>query len=180
MNRKNTQAIISKLSDIEFTWIFQHQVGCGISLATAHCWLHSESFKYTTHGKGLHFDRHDWPDVVEYQQNVFLLVMKMFEPWLVWYEVGNVEKEMIIPRENYVEHWLVLMPQDKMTLQANDIMLKMMVYNGQYMLRKKGPGWGLHQSDVINNVVGWLKNGSQTLKYGKNYDGYWNGELFVK
>jgi hypothetical protein len=28
--------------------------------------------------------------------------------------------------------------------------------------------------------MGWLEEGSETLKYGKNYDGYWNGELFVK
>ena len=112
----------------------------GISLATARHWLHSEGFKYTTHKKGLYFDGHDWPDVVEYQQNVFLPAMKMFEPQLVWYEVGNVEKEMIIPRANYIKCRLVLTPQDEMTSQANDIMLKMWVYNGQYMLRKKGPG----------------------------------------
>jgi len=28
--------------------------------------------------------------------------------------------------------------------------------------------------------VGWLKNASQTLEYGKNYEGYWTGEMFVK
>ena len=33
---------------------------------------------------------------------------------------------------------------------------------------------------MINNVIGWLKNGAQTLEYGQNYDGYCNGELFVK
>ena len=33
---------------------------------------------------------------------------------------------------------------------------------------------------MINSIIGWLKNASQTLEYGKNYDGYWNGELFVK
>jgi hypothetical protein len=27
---------------------------------------------------------------------------------------------------------------------------------------------------------GWLKDASQTLEYGKNYEGYWTGELFVK
>ena len=43
------------------------KVGHGISLAIACCWLHSEGFKYTTHKKGLYFDGHHWPDVVEYQ-----------------------------------------------------------------------------------------------------------------
>ena len=79
--------------------------------------------------------------------------MKAFEPQLVWYEVGDVEKEMIIPQANYVKSQLVLMPQDEMTSQANDILLKMWVYQQQYMLREKGPGWGLHQSDTINSVV---------------------------
>ena len=67
-----------------------------------------------------------------------------------------------------------------MTSQANDIMEKMWVYKNEYHLHKKGPGRGLHQSDTICSTVGWLKEGMQTLEYGKNYDGYWNGELFVK
>jgi hypothetical protein len=29
-------------------------------------------------------------------------------------------------------------------------------------------------------MVGWLKEASQSLEYGKNYDGYWTGEMFVK
>ncbi|KAJ3747056.1 hypothetical protein DFH05DRAFT_1377744, partial [Lentinula detonsa] len=53
-------------------------------------------------------------------------------------------------------------------------------FENDFRLKKKGPGRGLHQSDVITSVVGWLKEGSQTLEYGKNYEGYWNGELFVK
>ncbi|KAI6008156.1 hypothetical protein F5J12DRAFT_719681, partial [Pisolithus orientalis] len=47
-------------------------------------------------------------------------------------------------------------------------------------LQKKGAGHGLHQSDVICLTVGWLQEASQTLEYGKNYDGYQMGELFVK
>ena len=38
----------------------------------------------------------------------------------------------------------------------------------------------LHQSDCIASTVGWIKDVSQTLEYGKDYEGYWNGELFVK
>ena len=87
---------------------------------------------------------------------------------------------MIIPQANYVKCQLVLMPQNEMTSQANDILLKMWVYQQQYMLREKGPGWGLHQSDTINSVVRWLKGGPQTLEYGKYYERYWAGNLFVK
>ncbi|KAI6146346.1 hypothetical protein BKA82DRAFT_13154 [Pisolithus tinctorius] len=43
-----------------------------------------------------------------------------------------------------------------------------------------GAGCGLHQSGVICLTVGWLQEASQTLEYGKNYDGFWTGELFLK
>jgi hypothetical protein len=38
----------------------------------------------------------------------------------------------------------------------------------------------MHQSDVICSSIGWLKEASQSMEYRKNYEGYWNGELFVK
>ncbi|KIM76587.1 hypothetical protein PILCRDRAFT_91517 [Piloderma croceum F 1598] len=65
-------------------------------------------------------------------------------------------------------------------MQANDGLKAGWVLEGEQPLKKKGPGRGLHQSDVICSTVGWLLEASQTLKYGKNYDGYWTGELFIK
>jgi len=38
----------------------------------------------------------------------------------------------------------------------------------------------IHQSEVICSTVGHLTEAGQTLEYGKNYEGYWTGELFVK
>ncbi|TBU52039.1 hypothetical protein BD310DRAFT_833073 [Dichomitus squalens] len=52
--------------------------------------------------------------------------------------------------------------------------------HGESFLKKKGPGRGLHQSDFICSTVGWLANASVTLEYGKNHDGFWNGEMFCK
>ncbi|KAI0687315.1 hypothetical protein C8Q76DRAFT_772206 [Earliella scabrosa] len=52
--------------------------------------------------------------------------------------------------------------------------------NGESLIRKKGPGRDLHQSDFICSTVGWLSEASVTLEYGKNHDGFWNGELFCK
>jgi len=106
--------------------------------------------------------------------------MKRYEPRLVHYAMGNVDEELIIPRENYVDRRLVLLAQDKMTAQANDITSKMWVLEDQHWLHKKGVGCGLHQSDTLCSTVGWLDEGSQTLEYSKNYEGYWTGELFVK
>ncbi|KIJ42837.1 hypothetical protein M422DRAFT_253933 [Sphaerobolus stellatus SS14] len=67
-----------------------------------------------------------------------------------------------------------------MTAQANDGKKASGIWQGEQPLKKKGLGCGLHQSDFICSTIGWLKDASQTLEYGKNYDGYWNGELFVK
>jgi hypothetical protein len=154
------------------------KVGRGISLSTACHWLCGEGFRYISHKKGLYFDGHDRPDVLAYRQNEFLPTMKVLEPRLVRYVVGDVDKE--IPPSNFIEHWLVLCAHDKSTSQANDAPEKSWVLGDEHPLRIKGVGRGLHQSDAICSKVGWLAHASQTLEYGKNYDSYWTGELFVK
>ena len=106
--------------------------------------------------------------------------MKRLEPRLVRYVVGNVEKEQYVKPHNYVERWLVLCPHDEMTAQAHDGKEKSWVLEDQHVLRKKGVGRGIHKSDIICSTYGWLEAASQTLEYGKNYEGYWTGELFVK
>jgi hypothetical protein len=140
--------------------------------------LCGEGFRYISHKKGLYFDGHDRLDVLAYRQNDFLPKMKSLEPVLVRYIVGDVEKE--IPPLNFVERHLVLCSHDESTSQANDSPAKAWVLGDEHRLRKKGVGRGLHQSDVICSTVGWLADASQTLEYGKNYEGYWTGELFVK
>jgi hypothetical protein len=101
-----------------FPWIHL-RVGHGISLATARRWLHNKGFKYIHHKKGLYFDRHDRADVVEYRQEHFLPAMKGYKARLVCYVVGDVDQELIIPHENYVERRLVLLTQDEMMAQVS-------------------------------------------------------------
>jgi hypothetical protein len=67
-----------------------------------------------------------------------------------------------------------------MTAQANNGQKKSWIMKGEQPLKKKGVGCGIHQSNIICSTVGWLAEASQTLKYGKTYEGYWNGEMFVK
>ena len=131
------------------------------------------------HKKGLYFDGHNWPDVLEYQQNVFLPLMEKYHERLVEYVVGDVDKEVLKPW-NCVERLLVLVPQDESTMQAHDGEEFSWVYEGDQPLKHKGPGCSLHESSVICSTVGWLEGASTTIEYGKNYDGYWTGELFVK
>lgn len=156
------------------------KVARGVSLSTARRWLHRQGFRFTEHRKALYFDGHERPDVVEYRQNNFIPQLKEYRQRLVEYVVGGVAKEKEKLVENYVERRLVLVSHDESTTQANDGKKMSWVHEKEHALKKKGAGRGIHQSDVICSTVGWLKAASQSLEYGKNYEGYWNGELFVK
>jgi hypothetical protein len=152
----------------------------GVSLSTARRWLHAEGFRFLRHRKGLYFDGHDRPDVVGYRQQDFLPKMKEYKPRLVHYVVGDVETELVAQPANFVERRLVLCAHDEMTVQANDAVDQYWVLEDQFRLRKKGAGRGIHRSDVICSTVGHMVDAGQSMEYGKNYDGYWTGELFVK
>lgn len=156
------------------------KVARGVSLSTARRWMRKEGFKFISHKKGLYFDGHDRPDVVGYRQEEFLPAMAAHAERLVKYVVGDVETEVLSEPNNYVERRLVFCAHDEMTAQANDSRAKSWVLEDQHLLRKKGVGRGIHQSDIICSTVGWLREASQTLEYGKNYEGYWTGELFIK
>jgi hypothetical protein len=170
---------LKKYLELELFPRIQVKVSRGISLRTARRWLHKEGFKYTVHKKALYFDGHEREDVIAYRQNVFLPLMKEHMKRLVFFEVGNVEKEGELNLQPD-QLKLVLLAHDEMTAQSNDDEKMSWVLDGEQPLKKKGVGRGLHQSDVICSTKGWLPEASQTLEYGKNYDGYWNGELFVK
>jgi hypothetical protein len=98
---------------------------------------------------------------------------------MVHYVIGDVEKELETVPDNYVERRLVLCAQDEMTVQANDDEGKTWVLENQYKL-KKGVGRGIHRSDMICSMVGHVVDGSESLEYGKSYEGYLDGEKFVK
>ncbi|KAG2103655.1 hypothetical protein BD769DRAFT_1367310, partial [Suillus cothurnatus] len=97
-------------------------------------------------------------------------------------------KEMLLRLKQYME--LELFPRIHVKVgrgvslntapQANESNGKSWVFGDEHHLRKKGVGRGIHKSNVICSTTGWLKEASQTLEYGKNYEGYWTGELFVK
>ena len=89
---------------------------------------------------------------------------------MVHYVMGDLDTESEPHATNFAECRLVLVAHDEMTAQANEAQPKTWVFENQHRLRKKGPGRGIHQSDVICSTVGWLEKASQTMEYGKNYD----------
>ncbi|KAF7326915.1 hypothetical protein MVEN_02585400 [Mycena venus] len=128
---------LKKYMETELFSCLQLKAGKGISLSTAHRWLHNEGFQYIGHKKDVHFDGHDCPDVVTYQQKEFLLQMAIHAQQLVLFIVGDVEKELVKIPDNYVEHQLVLCAQDKMTVQSNDNLEESWVFNNEHKLQKK-------------------------------------------
>ncbi|KAJ7065551.1 hypothetical protein C8F01DRAFT_982828 [Mycena amicta] len=66
-----------------------------------------------------------------------------------------------------------------MTAQCNDGPKKSWVLEGEQPLRKKGVGRGLHRSDIICSTVGYVADAGAQLEYGKNYEGYWDGTMFM-
>jgi hypothetical protein len=149
-------------------------------LSTAHRWLHLEGFRYISHKKGLYFDGHNRPDVVAYRQDVFLPAMLAYCARLVRYKVGSPDEEEDIKPANYVERRLVLSPHDESTSQVHDSHDKAWTFEDQHQLQKKGAGRGLHTSGVITATIGYLEEATQIIEYGKNYEGYWTGVMFVK
>jgi len=179
--QKEMPAGLKKYMEVELFPRIHLKVGKGVSLRTACRWLHKEGFQYTAYKKGLYYDGHEREDVIAYRQNIFLPKMKEYSSRLVRFDrddAGNLtEAKMLLGPD---ERKLVLVAHDEMTAQANDGKTMSWVWRGEQPLKKKGVGRGIHQSDVICSTVGWLKDASQTLEYGKNYEGYWTGELFVK
>jgi hypothetical protein len=68
---------------------------------------------------------------------------------LVFFEVGNVEKEGKLNLQPD-QLKLVLLAHDEMTAQSNDNEKMSWVLDGEQPLKKKGVGRGLHQSDVMS------------------------------
>ncbi|KAJ7205486.1 hypothetical protein GGX14DRAFT_367159 [Mycena pura] len=54
------------------------------------------------------------------------------------------------------------------------------VLNGEQPLLKKGAGQGHHTSQWINSVDGHMVEAGEGMDYGKNHEGWWNGEKFVE
>ena len=155
------------------------KVGKGISVSTARRWLQREGFKYTLHKKAIYYDGHDRADVVKDRQTRFLPAMAMYRERLVEYTMGNPTEEIIKTLPPGVRR-LVLLAHDESTSTANDGPKASWVEDGEQPILKKGAGRGSHRSDVICLTYGWLKNAGVQIEYGKNHDGFWTGELFIK
>jgi hypothetical protein len=130
--------------------------------------------------KGFFYDGHERPDNVDYRQNVFIPAFDALRRYFVEYQVGNLElmvQKLPLPPG---EFWLILTAHDEMTAQTNDADKWVWCLKGEMPIRKKGVGRGIHRSDILCSTVGHIMEAGEGLEYGKNHDGYWDGEQFIK
>lgn len=170
---------LKKYMELELFPRIHMKVGKGISVSTARRWLQGEGFKYTLHKKAIYYDGHDRADVIEDRQERFLPAMAGYRQQLVEYQMGDPSEEILKPLPPGVRK-LVLLAHDESTCTANDGPKASWVMEGEQPILKKGAGRGSHRSDVICSTFGWLENAGVQIEYGKNYDGFWTGELFIK
>ena len=170
---------LKKYLELELLPRIHMKVGKGISLSTARRWLQHEGFKYTLHKKAIYYVGHDRADVVKDRQERFLPTMEEYRQRLVEYSMEDPTKEVLKPLPPDVRK-LVLLAHDESTCTANDGPKASWVLEGEQPILKKGAGRGSHRSDVICSTFGWLENAGVQLEYGKNHDGFWTGEMFIK
>lgn len=170
---------LKKYLELELFPRIHMKVGKGISMSMACRWLQNEGFKYTLHKKAIYYDGHDHPDVIQDCQEQFLPAMADYRQRLVEYMMGNPNEEIAKSLPHGMQK-LVLLAHDESTCTANDGPKASWVLKGKQPILKKGAGQGSHHSDVICLTYGWLKNAGVQIEYGKNYDGFWTGEQFIK
>ena len=107
------------------------------------------------YSKGLYYDGHDRPDVLDYRQKHFLPAMQQYRSRMVEYKIGEVETELTKQLQPG-KRSLVLVAHAESTMQANDGEKEGWVMNEEQPLKKKGAGRGLHQCDIICSTYGWL------------------------
>jgi hypothetical protein len=171
---------LKKYLEVELFLRIGYKVSQGISLATAQCWFHKQGFEYMEVKKGLFYDGQEHPDVVTYHQNVFIPTFDRLRPLLVEYNVDNLQNQVVKLLPPPGEFQLILTPHDEMTAQANNADKSKWVLKGEMPIRKKGAGCRIHHSDIICSTVGHVDDAGEGMKYGNNYEGYWDGARFIK
>ena len=71
------------------------------------------------YSKGLYYNGHDQPDVLDYHQKLFLPTMQQYQSWMVKYKIGEVKTELI--KQSWPsKRRIVLMAHGESMMQAND------------------------------------------------------------
>ena len=176
---------------INNTLFSQMKITASISEKTSRVWLRKLGFVPQSRKKGIYFDGHERPDVLEYRTN-FLKKMEEFEQLMPTFEGNNMEqKDPILPNGKKLH---IFVTHDECLFYANDDRPIIWAPLGEPPLRKKGQGKSIMVSDFLLETIGCLKltdeqaqvypNISQEarkfLRPGKNEEGWWTAKHLLE
>ena len=173
-----------------------------ITARTARRWLHKLGFEKVSSKKGIYIDGHERADVVEYRK-VYLKKLDILASTHLPPPLCNDEPSSHAPvpsssNEPSPCRNLVLIFHDESIFHSNDDQGWMWGEKGKIILKPKGQGRGIMVSDFIDEHNGYLaltdaeyEQGKQTypdlqqqarklLKYGAEFEGYWNSDKFLE
>ena len=172
-----------------------------ISIRTARHWLYKFGFEQVSSKKGIYIDGHKQADVVEYRKlyikRLDILASTHLPPPLCSDEPPCHASSYTSSDEPSLHRKLVLIFHDESIFHSNDDQGWMWGEKGNTILKPKGQGRGIMVSDFIDEHNGFLaltdaeyEQGKQMypdlqqhthrlLKYGAEFEGYWNSEKFL-
>ena len=149
-----------------------------ISLATACRWLDKMGYRWKRNHKGQYVDGHEWVDVIEYRQKVFLPQMEQYERRMrTWFEGHgwNLPPEIICAIIGWVH--------DESIFHAHDCRETTWYHKDATAIPyAKGEGVSLMVADFVLADYGWLcsPDGKESAHVifcpGKNREGYFTNE----
>ncbi|KAG0700911.1 hypothetical protein DFH29DRAFT_876281 [Suillus ampliporus] len=160
-----TEDIVNYLKDPEVQK--RHGFSKSISPAMAKRWMKKLGFCWKTEGKGMYSDGHEWGDIVEYRQNIFLPAWASFQSHMQVWKHGDVLVEDVTSQSpgRRVVVWF----HDESTFYAND--RRKLIWEHKLkgaVPQPKGEGSSLMVADFMSADYG----------AGKTRDGYYtNNEI---
>ncbi|KAH7925369.1 hypothetical protein BV22DRAFT_1011364 [Leucogyrophana mollusca] len=169
-----------------------------ITERTAITWLKKLGYSCKEVRKGVYFDGHERPDVIE-ARNKFLETMKRYEPLMCTYDDKTLEPIPPVLQPGEKEH--VPIPQDESIFHTNDNRRRQWLRGNQQALKKKGNGRAVHVSDFICETTGRLAlsptqiaeqmklpveqrlksfDARKIIHPGKNHDAWWDLPQLIK
>jgi hypothetical protein len=172
----------------------------GIKSRTARNWLHRLGYSWKDIKKGVFYDGHERPDVVQARKE-FLQELKEMEPYLVEFNPDGTMKEKDYPADCKVfgekRRPVIIIVHDESTFHANDGRHQAWMQDGHTFLRPKGSGKGIMISEFLLpwqrlnlryipeadrkrlNDAGVPSEATEVYEYGSG-KGYWDGEDLLK
>ena len=162
-----------------------------ITEKTARIWLKKLGLIPQSRKKGIYFDGHERPDVLEYRVT-FLKKMEEFEKLMPIFEGNNMDQKNPILSDEEKLH--ILVTHDECLFYANDDRPTIWAPLGEPPLRKKGQGKSIMVSDFLLETIGCLKltdeqakiyleisqKAQKFLQPGKNEEGWWTSKHLIE